>query len=26
MRAILEAASIRNPFGRNELSGFRCTM
>jgi type VI secretion system protein ImpL len=26
MRVILEAASIRNPFGRNELSGFRCGM
>ena len=23
---ILEAASIRNPFGRNEISGFRCSM
>jgi type VI secretion system protein ImpL len=26
MRVILEASSIRNPFGRNELSGFRCAM
>jgi len=26
MRVILEASSIRNPFGRNELSGFRCGM
>jgi type VI secretion system protein ImpL len=26
MRATLEAASIRNPFGHNELSGFRCSM
>jgi type VI secretion system protein ImpL len=26
MRVILEATSIRNPFGRNELSGFRCAM
>jgi len=24
MRVILEAASIRNPFGRNELNGFHC--
>jgi type VI secretion system protein ImpL len=26
MRVIMEAASIRNPFGRNELAGFHCTM
>ena len=26
MRVALEAASIRNPFGRNEVRGFRCTM
>jgi type VI secretion system protein ImpL len=26
MRVVLEAASSRNPFGRNPLAGFRCTM
>jgi type VI protein secretion system component VasK len=26
MRVIMEAASIRNPFARNELAGFRCAM
>ena len=26
MRVIMEAASIRNPFGRSELAGFRCAM
>jgi type VI secretion system protein ImpL len=26
MRVALEAASIRNPFARNEVAGFRCTM
>jgi len=26
MRVALDAASIRNPFGRNEVRGFRCTM
>jgi type VI secretion system protein ImpL len=26
MRVIMEAASIRNPFARNELAGFRCSM
>lgn len=26
MRVILEAASIRNPFARNEAAGFRCAM
>ena len=26
MRFILEAASVRNPFGRNEVAGFRCAM
>ncbi len=26
MRVIMEAASIRNPFARNELAGFHCAM
>jgi type VI secretion system protein ImpL len=26
MRLVLEAASVRNPFGRNEVAGFRCAM
>jgi len=26
MRVALDAASIRNPFARNEVRGFRCTM
>jgi type VI protein secretion system component VasK len=26
MRVIMDAASVRNPFGRNELAGFRCAM
>ncbi len=26
MRVILDAASVRNPFARNELAGFRCAM
>jgi type VI secretion system protein ImpL len=26
MRVIMDAASVRNPFARNELAGFRCAM
>ncbi len=26
MRAVLDAASVRNPFVRNEIAGFRCAM
>jgi type VI secretion system protein ImpL len=26
MRVIMETASVRNPFARNELTGFRCSM
>ena len=26
MRVIMETASVRNPFARNELAGFRCAM
>lgn len=26
MRLVLEASSVRNPFGRNAISGFRCAM
>ena len=26
MRVALDAASIRNPFGRNDVRGFRCSM
>jgi type VI secretion system protein ImpL len=26
MRVIMETASVRNPFARNELAGFRCSM
>jgi len=26
MGMVLDAASIRNPFVRNELAGFRCSM
>ncbi len=26
MRLILDASSVRNPFGRSEVSGFRCAM
>ena len=26
MRVLMEAASVRNPFARNELAGFHCAM
>jgi type VI secretion system protein ImpL len=26
MRVVLDAASVRNPFVRDELAGFRCSM
>jgi type VI protein secretion system component VasK len=26
MRVIMDAASVRNPFARNEVAGFRCAM